>query len=319
MKYLIINQPGFLTTVQDSGRFGYRSSGMPVSGAMDMYSCTVANLLTGNRPDDAVLEMTLTGPEIIFPGKMLIAVTGADMTPMVNGHPVRMWRSLKVTGGDRLTFGSLLSGARSYLAVSGGIDVPLVMGSRSTYLRGKIGGFMGRKLMAGDRVPVSPGITLFKKEQVLPLSLIPEWRSELTISIMPGVDFDQFTGGAAETLFKSEYKVTNNSDRMGIRLSGEPLMHTGKADVISYPLTKGTIQVPGDGQPVIMLSDSQTVGGYTQIANIIGADLYKTGQLKPGDSVRFKIVSYEKAIATSKDQLGELSNIFGKTMTGWRI
>lgn len=312
MKYLKIIEPGFLTSVQDEGRYGHRGSGMPMAGAMDIYSHQIANLLVGNNQNDATLEITLTGPVIRFPGRMQIAITGADMNPSVNGKPVMMWRSINVTRGDTLSFGSLKSGVRSYLSVTGGILESEIMGSRSTYLRGRLGGHMGRKLFPEDLIPVKPGISFFKKEIELPEQLIPKWSSEIILRLLPGVDYDQFTGEAKELLTSSEFKVTHNSDRMGIRLSSTVLKHIEKADVISYPIGPGTIQVPGDGQAVIMLSDSQTVGGYTQIASVISADLYKTGQLRPGDTIKFKLVSHDEALLFLKDHFNQLSSIFGE-------
>jgi len=283
---------------------------MPLAGVMDDYSFRAANLLTSNSIDDAVLEMTLTGPKVLFPGRMQIAITGADMTPSINGQQIDMWKSIIVSRGDLLTFGSLKSGVRTYLSIAGGILEKVVMGSRSTYIRGRIGGHQGRKLYPGDLIPVNPGFTLFKKEVVFPISHIPKWHSERTLRILPGIDFEKFTDSAKEVLTKSEFKVTHNSDRMGIRLSGERITHKDKADVISYPVSPGTIQIPGDGQAVIMLSDCQTVGGYTQIANIISADIFKTGQLKSGDSIRFIIVSNEEARSALIEQNRKLCSIF---------
>jgi antagonist of KipI len=312
MKYLKIVEAGFLTTVQDSGRYGFRGFGMPLSGAIDIYSYSIGNLLVGNDPDVASLEITLTGPVIKFPARMLIAITGADMTPMINGQPVAMWRSIGVSRGDVLSFGSLVSGARSYLAVSGGIRVPVVMGSRSTYLRGSLGGFNGRRLKSDDCVAVKPDFNLFSREMVLPGSMIPEWSNEVTLNLLPGVDYREFPESSHLILVNEPFKVTNNSDRMGIRLAGLPMKHNNGADVLSYPLAPGTIQVPGDGQAVIMLSDSQTVGGYRQIANIITADLYKAGQLKPGDSIRFNIITHEEALSYLIEQTNEICSIFVK-------
>lgn len=312
MKYLKIVEAGFLTTVQDGGRYGFRGFGMPLSGAIDIYSYTIGNLIVGNDQDDASLEVTLTGPVIKFPGRMTIAITGADMTPMINGKPVTMWRTLRVSKGDILSFGSLVSGARSYVAVSGGIKVPVVMGSRSTYLRGRLGGYSGRRLQPEDSVPVDPGFAFISKEMVLPMAMIPEWRQEVTLNLLPGVDYEEFPDSTREILVNEQFKVTNNSDRMGIRLSGPPMKHSSGADVLSYPLATGTVQVPGDGQAVVMLSDSQTVGGYRQIANIISVDLFKAGQLKPGDTVRFRIISHDEALSCLRAQTNEICSIFGK-------
>jgi biotin-dependent carboxylase-like uncharacterized protein len=311
MGYLKIIEPGFLTTIQDGGRYGYRSFGMPVSGAMDIYSHAAGNLLTGNEPGESSLEITLTGPVIEFTSRTMIAVTGADLNPMINGQPVEMWCSHIVGRKDRLSFGSLRSGARAYLAVAGGFNVPEIMGSSSTYLRGRLGGLDGRKLNAGDRVPMNMSVLLFRKKKKMPADIIPEWSKNVILHVLRGIDFDEFPSSTIETFTSSDFRVTNYADRMGMRLSGPALQHKGDADVISYPLAIGTIQVPGDGNPVIMLADSQTVGGYTQIANIISADIWRTGQLKPGNEVRFRMVSPETALDMFREFVGVLYGSFG--------
>lgn len=311
MSSIKIISPGFFTTVQDGGRHGYRSFGMPVSGAMDFFSHMAGNLLVGNDPREASLELTMKGPEIRFSRRTMIAVTGAEMNPMINGKPVEMWTGIIAGRGDRLSFGSITSGLRSYVSFAGGIDVPEIMGSRSTYIRGKLGGHHGRKLEEDDNIRLFPAIILLRKKRRMPLSLVPEWRKEATLRIMEGVDYNGFTPEATELLQNSPFEVTNYSDRMGIRLSGPFLKHKHKADVISYPLIPGTIQVPGEGRPVIMLADSQTIGGYTQIANIITADLWKTGQLKPGDKVRFSLTSHDDAVRLLADIINELFGAFG--------
>lgn len=311
MSSIKIVSPGFFTTVQDNGRYGYRCFGMPVSGAMDFFSHMAGNLIVGNDPGEASLEATIKGPEIKFSRKTMIAITGAEMDPMINGKPVEMWTGIIAGRGDRLSFGSVTSGLRSYISFAGGIDVPETMGSRSTYIRGRIGGVMGRKLEENDNIRLFPAMTLLRKKRRLPLAFIPEWRRDTTLRIMKGVDYGEFTTEASDLLVSSPFEVTNYSDRMGIRLSGTTLQHKRKADVISYPLVPGTIQVPGDGNPVIMLADSQTIGGYTQIANIITADLWKTGQIRPGDEVRFTLTGYDDAVKSLADLFNELFGTFG--------
>jgi antagonist of KipI len=310
MSFLKIIEPGFLTTVQDGGRPGYRGYGMPLSGAMDYFSHITGNLIVGNEPAQSSLEITLIGPVIEFSGSALIAVTGAETDTMINGKPIEMWCSVKVKRNDRLSFGSFDTGARVYLAVSGGLDVPLVMGSASTYLRGKIGGYGGRRLMAGDKISLNKSHLLFRKRRKLPLGMIPEWRKDVCLRVMHGLDFKTFSDEDTGLFFSSLYQVSNNSDRMGIRLSGPGLGVGSKADVISYPLAAGTIQVPGDGQPVIMLADSQTVGGYRQIGYIATADIWKTGQLKPGDRVNFTVIGYDDAVSALRELKREISQAF---------
>lgn len=308
---MTIISPGFFTTIQDSGRYGYRSFGMPVSGAMDFFSHMAANLIVGNKPWQGALEVTLTGPVIEFSSRALIAITGAEMNPMINNHPVEMWSGLAVGKKDRLSFGSLDSGARVYISFAGGLDVPVVMGSSSTYLRGSIGGINGKRITEGDRIKINTPLLSYRKRNKLPVALIPEWTREVHLGILEGIDFSEFPDDTIETFLSSSFKVTNYSDRMGIRLSGPVLKHMASADVISYPIAPGTIQVPGDGNPVIMLADSQTVGGYTQIANIISADLWRTGQLKPWDEVRFKRCDNSEALKNLDVMIREIYSTFG--------
>jgi biotin-dependent carboxylase-like uncharacterized protein len=195
--------------------------------------------------------------------------------------------------------------------VAGGLDVPGVMGSSSTYLRGRIGGFNGKRMAEGDQIKVNTPLLSYRKRNKLPVALIPEWTREVRLGVLEGIDFAEFPDETIETFLNSSFKVTNYSDRMGIRLSGPILKHRASADVISYPIASGTIQVPGDGNPVIMLADSQTVGGYTQIANIISADIWRTGQLKPWDEVCFKRCDHSEAIKSLDEMIREIYSTFG--------
>jgi antagonist of KipI len=295
MPVVIIQMPGFLTTVQDSGRFGYQRYGMPVSGAMDTFSLQLANILVGNKPYDACLETTLTGPEILFETVGAIAVCGADMSPCINGKSIPLNKTIDVRRGDLLSFGDLKSGCRSYIAFAGGINVPLLMGSRSTYIRTKTGGFNGRALKAGDELPVGEiSRKIIIKE--IPKELIPEYKTRQTVKILPGPEYIQFDDETVSHFIKSEYTITDQSDRMGYRLSGYPLISkSGNHDIISAGICPGTIQVPGNGQPIILMADCQTSGGYNRIAHIISVDLGLMAQLKPGDIVYFNEISLEKA------------------------
>ncbi|MBM3420434.1 MAG: biotin-dependent carboxyltransferase family protein [Bacteroidetes bacterium] len=312
MGRLKILSPGFLTTVQDSGRYGYRSYGMPLSGAMDFFSHMTGNLLVGNEPGVPSLEITLTGPEIEFTGRLLIAVTGAEMYPTINGQQVEMWKSHRVGRKDRLSFSYPASGARAYLSVAGGLRVPVVMGSASTYLRGKTGGLNGRKCEEGDIVETGSHYNAFRKPVALPLHLIPEWKQCQVLSVVSGIDCEAFPEESIGLFYRETFSVSNYSDRMGIRLSGHTISHRDKADVISYPIVPGTIQVPGDGNPVMMLADSQTVGGYTQIAVLATSSLWKTGQLKPGDMVNFRLIENGEAVRQLVKVMNELDEVFGR-------
>jgi antagonist of KipI len=295
MPGIIIESPGLLTTVQDQGRFGYQRYGMPVSGAMDTFSLHLANALVGNKANEACLETTFTGPEIVFKDPGVIAITGADMNPIKNGKPVLLYKTIEVNRGDRLSFTGLRNGCRSYIAFAGGINVPVVMGSRSTYLRGKIGGHEGRSLKAGDELILGEATGKVKLKEI-PREKIPRYRSSQTIQIIPGPEVRRFELEGIRHFLTCEYKVTDQSDRMGYRLFGREIEQLlAKADIISAGVTFGTVQIPGNGQPIILMADRQTTGGYTRIANAISFDLTLLAQLKPGDRIRFREISLEKA------------------------
>jgi len=284
-----------LTTVQDKGRYGYQRYGMPIAGAMDVFSLRLANLLVGNDENAACLETTFTGPEIHFTADGAVALTGADMGPAVNGIPVPINKTLKVTRGDTLSFSGLRNGFRTYISFAGGIDVPSVMGSRSTYLRANLGGFAGRAMVAGDELQLGEtkgGI----REASIPEGLIPRYQSGQTIRIISGPEVSRFTMDGIHSFLTSEYRITEKSDRMGYRLSGKSVTHTeAGADIISSGISRGTVQVPGNGQPIILMADRQSSGGYTRIACVISADLTLVAQMKPGDTIRFLEVTIDKA------------------------
>ncbi len=288
MATVIVHKPGLLTTVQDRGRHGYQRFGMPVSGAMDVFSLELANLLVGNDPGDACLEATISGPEFEFTGSTWIAITGADMDPHLNGTGISMNTVINVRPGDRLGFRGLRSGCRAYIAFAGGIAVPPVMGSRSTYLRAGIGGFQGRALMQGDELPLGEpaGKPRLKK---ITEGLIPAYKHEQTIRIISGPEAHYFELAGLRSFLSTEYTVTVQSDRMGYRLSGEPIRHKeGMTNIISAGTSLGTVQVPGDGQPISLMADRQTSGGYARIANVITADLTVLAQMRPEDKIHFK-------------------------------
>jgi len=291
MAVIFIESPGFYTTVQDHGRYGYQRYGMPVSGAMDTYSLILANLLVGNPPGAAVLEATFTGPEIMIISKTAIAITGADMGPLKNGVPVTMNMTIKVKDGDLISFAGLTSGCRTYIAFAGGIDVPQVMGSRSTYLRARLGGYQGRILKTGDQLQLGvPAEKLIIKK--VPTELLTKFKTNATLRIIKGPEYNRFTTEGIFNLLSTEYTVTDQSDRMGYRLSGALINHDSSgADILSAGISPGTIQVPGNGQPVILMADRQTTGGYTRIANVISADLSVAAQLIPGNLVRFSEIT----------------------------
>jgi antagonist of KipI len=295
MPSVIIHSEGLLTTVQDAGRYGYQRYGMPVSGAMDIFSCDLANLLVGNEPGDACLEATISGPDLEFTGATRVAITGADMDPHLNGQTIPMNTAVDIRPGDRLVFKGLKSGCRSYIAFAGGIAVPPVMGSRSTYLRAGIGGFQGRALMPGDELPLGEAKGKIRIGSI-PEGLIPAYEHSQIIRVISGPEAQCFETEGLRSFLTTEYHVTAQSDRMGYRLSGEIIIHKeGKAGIISAGISVGTVQVPGNGQPIILMADRQTSGGYARIANIITVDLTLLAQMKPGDTLRFKETTLDHA------------------------
>ncbi len=296
MASIIIRSPGMLTTVQDGGRYGYQRFGMPVSGAMDTWSFRVANFLAGNSPDAACLETTLLGPVIQFTDTAFISICGADMYPCLNDRPIGMWETIPVEKNDILSFSGLKHGCRSYIAISGGIDVPPVMGSRSTYLRGGIGGFMGRSLKSGDVVPVGEKPAGKIQIREYPEENLPVYFSHQTVRIIPGPEVKRFWPGGIRNFLTDRYQISAHSDRMGYRLEGSAIpAESGNYDVISAGISAGTIQVTGNGQPVILMADRQTTGGYARIANVISVDLPLVAQMKPGDTLNFREVSLDAA------------------------
>ncbi len=289
---------GLFTTVQDAGRWGYQAYGMPVAGAMDRYAYNIANILAGNPPGAAALEMTITGDTLTFDQPAYVAVCGADMGPTLDGEPLAPWSAFPVPAGGTLAFGFAASGCRAYLAVRGGIDVPVVLGSRSTYTRAAVGGLEGRKLKAGDTLAIGAADLTDIRPLVLPDEFKPAGNDGgITIRVLPGPQDDYFTAAGLETLFSSTYTITDEADRMGYRLEGPHIEHAGKADIVSDALPLGAVQVPGHGMPIIMMADRQTTGGYAKIGTVIGPDLAILAQAKPGDTVRLRRCSDEEAVA----------------------
>ncbi len=292
---LQIIQPGMLTTVQDKGRFGYQRFGMPVAGAMDAFALRAANLLLGNPDSAAGLESTVLGPQIKFLAETRIAITGAAVAPLLDDAPIPMWQSVSVPQDAALTFRRPQDGMRAYLAVAGGIDVPLVMGSRSTYTKAAIGGLDGRPLKAGDTLSAFQAPPASTRALHMPPDAIPAYGSEQTLRVILGPQHSAFTQRGIDTFLNSTYAVSIYSDRMGYRLDGPAIEHKDGADVISDGTPMGAVQVPGDGKPIVLLADRGTTGGYTKIATIISADLSKIAQAMPGSALKFSAVSIAEA------------------------
>ncbi len=285
---------GLLTTVQDAGRRGYQRYGLGVSGAVDVHSYVYANILVGNHEDEAVLEATLLGPTIEFTLPTVIAVTGGDLSPTLNGDPCPMYRAVKVEKGDTLAFGAPKTGCRAYIAFAGGLAVAPIMGSRSTYIKANLGGYEGRKLMAGDEIA-------FRKPNALPANIENRvmdpvtFSGDYTVRVLMGPQDDRFTIGGIRTFLGFPHTVTNEFDRMGYRLTGPKIEHVTDANIITDGITFGAIQVPDGGEPIIMLSDRQTTGGYVKIASVINVDMTMIAQCKSGDKVRFVKTDIETA------------------------
>ena len=292
---ITIIQPGLFTTVQDEGRWGYQAFGMPVAGAMDHYACRIANLLAGNKAEAAVLEMTLQGGHFRFDQDCFVAICGADMSAKLNGAVVSNWSCFPVAAGSELTLEFALTGCRSYLAVNGGIDVPVVLGSRSTYTRGVIGGVEGRALKKGDVLPIENEREFPGQARMLPTQFVPSYSDSIELRVLLGPQDDHFTAAGINTLFSTPYTITAEADRMGYRMEGAVIEHNSKADITSDALCLGAIQVPGHGMPIVMMADRGTTGGYTKIGTVISPDLVKLAQAKPDDTVCFKNCTEEEA------------------------
>lgn len=296
MEVFEVIQPGPLTTVQDLGRFGYQQYGVPTSGALDNYAFRLGNLLVGNEERAASLEITLFGCRLRTLQDIKVAITGADLGATVNGEPATVWESLVLKRGDVLYFSRLNSGCRAYLAIAGGIDVPEVMKSASTYVKAGIGGLDGRPLQKGDSIKAKASAASAAIARI-PTEYIPAYESQITLRVVLGPQDDCFTREGIGTFLNSEYIVSIQADRMGYRLEGSRIAHRGESDIISDGIPLGAVQVPGDGLPIILLADRQTTGGYTKIATVIRVDMPKIAQAKPGDRVKFQQVTEEQAIA----------------------
>lgn len=294
MNTFLVIAPGAFTTVQDMGRFGYRHIGVPPSGALDSFACRAANLLVGNPQDCAVLEMTFTGVELAVLREVDVALTGADMGTALNHRPMDNWCTVRLAPGDLLTIGQARSGCRGYLAVTGGIDVPLVMGSRSTNTMAAMGGYRGRILRKGDFIKSGPGRVLDRPRE-LPPGLRPGYPETVTLRAIAGPQDDYFTEGL-QRLFTRPFTVGARADRMGCRLDGPgiPLRRGMPESIISEPIVPGGIQIPADGHPIILLNE-QTAGGYAKIATVVSSDLPKVAQAVAGDTICFKQTDLQTA------------------------
>lgn len=331
-----ILKPGLLTTIQDLGRVGYQKQGIIASGVMDPMAHRIANLLVGNAQHAATMEMTLAGPKIQFQEKTLIAICGGNLSPHIDGTPVKLWRPIFVQKGSTLTFGQAKEGCRAYLAVAGGFDVPDRMGSKSTYLRAGIGGYHGRALQTDDTLSIglpsssvqdrikeleeeANGQSFHEMDWYVGAKFAPNFQSNQPIRIIRGREFGWFSETSQKALFQESYTISSQSDRMGYRLEGSSLELEREQSMISEAVAFGTIQVPSNGQPIILLADRQTTGGYPKIAQIASVDLPVIGQMKPGSTITFQEISLEEAqqfILEREKQIQELAQgIYLKSKT----
>ncbi len=301
-----IEAPGPLTTVQDLGRIGHMHSGFQQSGAMDWYAASLANILCGNAVNSAVLEMTLGGITCRFSEPVSFALCGADMHAVLDGESVPMQRLVTAPAGSLLKMGTAQTGCRTYMAVSGGLDVPLVMGSRSTNLRCGIGGFAGRSLQAGDVLSILSGASP-AQDACVPYE--EPMHSQTLIRAVLGPQDDYFTKNGLQTFFTADYTVTPASDRMGMKLYGPAPQAVSGTDIISDGIALGSVQIPASGQPILLLVDRQTVGGYAKIATVIKADLPKIAQLRPGDTIRFVKTGRKEALSALRKMQQSLTSI----------
>ncbi|MDQ7778096.1 MAG: biotin-dependent carboxyltransferase family protein [Planctomycetota bacterium] len=302
-------EPGLHTTFQDGGRKGYQRFGIPPGGAMDMFALRVANLLCGNDQYEAALELTALGPKLETLNTATIALTGANLSAMTGDRPLLMWRTVEVGRGEVISFRKRITGCRAYLAVAGGFaGVPAVLGSRSTFPRGGAEGLAGRRVQAGD---VLQGRSLDRKVafRVLPPVLVPDYPKELVLNAVPGPEANLFSPQAMEAFFSTAYIVAGESDRMGCRLDGPPVKLQVKCEPISDAMPLGTIQVPPDGKPIVMMADRPTTGGYPKIAVLTTADTCRLAQAAPGTAVRFRKVPVEEAVQLLRSHEAGLTQI----------
>ncbi len=295
---LCVREAGIFTTVQDQGRFGSQAFGVPISGAMDWLSAEIANGLVGNAPHAALLEITLGKFACVLSRAAWIAVTGADVVISLGGDAVaEPWVPFMATAGEeiRMTRMSGALGMRTYLAAHGGLDLPPVLGSRSTFVAAQLGP-MPRPIRAGDELPLGEG-TGAPIRSGTPAHLRPRYERSVTARVVLGPQAHRFTQEGIEAFLGAPYTVTPQSDRTGYRLEGARIAHQGAADIISDPIPTGAVQVPGSGQPVLLMADHRVTGGYAKIATVISRDLPAVAQALPGTEIRFESVSVERAHA----------------------
>lgn len=306
---LIVRNPGVLSLVQDSGRSSFQRYGVSVSGAMDQEALLIGNLLVGNSENSAVIEVTFGGAEFELTKAHNIAITGADLSPTLDGTPVPLWESFVAPEGSALGFSAPANGLRAYISVAGGIDTEPVLGSRSTHVGSKLGGVSGGPLVVGDEIPVDEVEIESGSRNRLPEELRPQYSHQIVAHVVLGPQQAAFTADGIETFLSSTYEVTESSDRQGVRLEG-PVIEAvgGRYDIVSDAVVFGAIQIPGDGKPIVLLADRQTTGGYAKIGVVASVDLPLLAQATPGTTIGFSEISVSKAQSLLRHRLHELRN-----------
>ena len=308
---ITIRKKGMMTTIQDLGRIGYQRYGMPVCGAMDRYAMELANILVGNPRDEAVVEATVMGPTIVFGEPEIFAITGGDFGPTLNGASIESNRAHLAEAGDVLALPMAKAGARAYIAFAGGLDIEEVMGSRSTFLKGGVGGLDGRAVRDGDEIGLKAPCDSLPdlEERFVPEKLLPALEDHVMVRFTYGPQDDLFSAIGKRTFAKSEYTLSDKSDRMGFRMDGPAVERAAGSDgnIISDGICFGAIQIT-NGQPIVMMADRQTTGGYPKLGCVITADLPLLAQLKAGDKVRFRPVSVAAAQAVYRRQQKALND-----------
>ena len=312
---------GMQTTVQDLGRVGYQAQGVPVGGAMDRVAIRIANLLVGNEESSGALEATIIGPALRFDTDTLIALTGADLEATIEGVTIPLWHPVWAERGTTLRFGHAVDGCRTYIAIGGGVEVPPVFGSRSTYLRARFGGHEGRALKSGDVLHAGVPSTVSSRIAAslagegrrfvvgrwsASPGLRPGYGRDVLVRVIPGAHHDALSDAGRETFATATFRVSSSSDRMGYRLEDAEIALSEPLEMLSEGTTFGTVQLPPGGAPIVLMADAQTTGGYPRVAEVITVDLPIVAQLKPGDRLRFRLVSVDEAQAEYLDREGEL-------------
>jgi len=311
-------KPGLSTSVQDLGRPGYYHLGIPESGGMDRFAVRAANLLVGNDENDAVLEATFLGPELRFTIDALVAVTGAELPPKVDGSARPTWTGFAIKAGEILSFGFLKHGARAYIAIAGGIDVPVVLGSRSTYALGALGGFAGRALRAGDVLALGTPARLPREGRAVPETLRPQLPATPSLRVMPGLYDFRLTDAARQGFFADTWKVATEADRIGYRFRGGRALEfvprqqpfgagSDPSNIVDSCYPYGSIQVPGGTEPIVLHRDAVSGGGYFMLGTVISADMDLIGQMQPNTPTRFVPVDMPAALAARREAAERLA------------